>query len=203
VGLGGAAQPPPARRGMLLQDLFESLNGAHSCRSCAANGQEGITPPPEALVHEKSMADGDNNASLKTLPYPFPGFGPRDSSEREQIPFPPSPAVPEERAGGCDHEEIKVEGDIVVEVKDDGEEEEEEEEEIHPRSSEELSSFSGRASNSLSSLSTAVSPLPTRFSAPGPRGQHIIHRLASLRILACDCDTTEQEHLNSRIARDT
>ncbi|KAI0267224.1 hypothetical protein BGY98DRAFT_1025624, partial [Russula aff. rugulosa BPL654] len=33
VGLGGAAQPPPARRGMLSRDLFESPSGAQSRRS--------------------------------------------------------------------------------------------------------------------------------------------------------------------------
>jgi hypothetical protein len=167
VGLGGAAQPQPARRGMLSQDLFESPNGAQSCRSSAANGhgngEEGITPPPEALVHEKSMAEGEKNAPLKDLPYPFPGFGPRDSIEQEQIPFPPSPAVPEESAGGHDDDEEKVEGegDIVAAVEDDeGEEEEEEEGELNPRSSEEPSSFSGRASNSLSSLGQ---PIPSRY----------------------------------------
>jgi hypothetical protein len=167
VGLGGAAQPQPARRGMLSQDLFESPNGAQSCRSSAANGhgngEEGITPPPEALVHEKSMAEGEKNAPLKDLPYPFPGFGPRDSIEQEQIPFPPSPAIPEESAGGHDDDEEKVEGegDIVAAVEDDeGEEEEEEEGELNPRSSEEPSSFSGRASNSLSSLGQ---PIPSRY----------------------------------------
>jgi hypothetical protein len=97
VGLVGAAQPHPARRGMLSRDLFESLSGGQSRRSSAANGQEGITPPPEALIHEMSMAEGDKNAPVKNIPYPFPGFGPRDSSEQEQIPFPPSPAVPEGR----------------------------------------------------------------------------------------------------------
>jgi hypothetical protein len=109
------------------------------------------------------MAEGEKNAPLKNLPYPFPGFGPRDSSEQEQIPFPPSPAVPEESAGGHDDDEVEeeVEGDIVVEVEDDeGEEEEEEEEDINPRSSEEPSSFSGRASNSLSSLGQ---PIPSRY----------------------------------------
>ncbi|KAN0115718.1 hypothetical protein V8E52_006664 [Russula decolorans] len=146
VGLGSAAQP--ARRGMLSQDLFESPNGSQSCRSSAANGhgngQEGISPPPEAL----------------DLQYPFPGFGLRDSSEQEQIPFPPSPAIPEESAGGHDDNEEEGEGDIVVEVEDDeGEEEEEEEGNINPRSNEEPSSFSGRASNSLSSLGQ---PIPSR-----------------------------------------
>ena len=162
VGLGGPAQPQPARRGMLSRDLFESPNGAQSRRSSAANGQEGSTPPPETLLHEKSMVEGDKNSPIKNLPYPFPGFGPRDSNEQEQIPFPPSPAVPEESPGGHDddEEEVEVEGDIVVEVEDEGEEEEEEEEDINPRSSEEPSSFSGRASNSLSSLGQ---PIPSRY----------------------------------------
>ena len=88
VGLGGGAQPPPARRGMFSQDLFESPNAAQSRRSSAANGQEGITPPPDALIHEKSAVEGEKSAPLKNLPYPFTGFGPRDSGEQEQIPFP-------------------------------------------------------------------------------------------------------------------
>ena len=77
-----------------------------------------MTPPPEALLHEKLMAEGEKNAPLKDLPYAFPGFGPRDSNEQEQIPFPPSPAVPEGSVGGRnkEKEEIEIEGDIVVEV---------------------------------------------------------------------------------------
>src|SRR5258708_7030624 len=98
VGLGGAAQPQPARRGMLSQDLFESPNGATSRRSSAANGhgngQEVIIPPPEALVHEKSMAEGCKSAPLKNLPYPFPAFGPQYANHHEHIPFPPPPPVP-------------------------------------------------------------------------------------------------------------
>jgi hypothetical protein len=35
------------------------------------------------------MTEGEKNAPLKNLPYPFPGFGLRDSNEQEQIPFPP------------------------------------------------------------------------------------------------------------------
>jgi hypothetical protein len=66
---------------MLLWDLSESLNGDQSRRSSAANGQEGITLPPEALVSEKSMAKGDKNAPLKNLLYPLSDFGPQDSSE--------------------------------------------------------------------------------------------------------------------------
>jgi hypothetical protein len=112
------------------------------------------------------MAEGEKNAPPKDLPYPVPGFGPRDSTEQEQIPFLPSLAVPaEESAGGHDDDEVEVEveveGDIVVEGEgDEGEEEEEEEGEINPRSSEEPSSFSGRASNSLSSLGQLI---PCRY----------------------------------------
>ena len=169
VGLGGAAQPQPARRRMLSRDLFESPNDAPN-----GNGhdQEVIAPPPEALVRERTTPEDDKNAPLKNLPYPFHGFGPRDSSEQEQIPFPPSPAVPDEGAGGHEEEEEEeeVEGDIVVEVEEEGEEEEEEEE-INPRSSEEPSSFSGRASNSLSSLGQPIaSRYPFAFRHPARGG---------------------------------
>jgi hypothetical protein len=34
------------------------------------------------------MTEGEKNAPLTNLPYPFPGFGSRDSNEQEQIPFP-------------------------------------------------------------------------------------------------------------------
>ena len=92
VGLGGAAQPPSALGGTLSRDLFESRSGAQSHKSSAANGhgngQEGITPTPEALLHEKSMTEGEKNAPLRNILYPFPGFGSRDSSEQEQISFP-------------------------------------------------------------------------------------------------------------------
>src|SRR5258708_39913593 len=54
VGLGGAAQPQPARTGMLSRELFISPNRATSPRSTAengqGNGQEGKTTPPAAVV---------------------------------------------------------------------------------------------------------------------------------------------------------
>jgi hypothetical protein len=48
VGLGGASQPQPARRGMLSQDMFESpsLKDGQSRRSSQANGHGPVTPPP-------------------------------------------------------------------------------------------------------------------------------------------------------------
>jgi hypothetical protein len=61
----------------------------------------------------------------------------------------------------------------------------------------------GHASNSLLSLGQPIpSRYPFAFLNLARGGQHVIHRLTFLRLLACDCDTTEQEHLNSRIARD-
>ena len=65
VGLGGAAQPTPVCRGMLSRDLFESPNGAQSRRISTANGRKCITPASEALVHEKSMAEGDRTHRSK------------------------------------------------------------------------------------------------------------------------------------------
>ncbi|KAI9439198.1 hypothetical protein H4582DRAFT_2119755 [Lactarius indigo] len=169
VGLGGATtQPPQGRRGMLSRDLFESPKDAPSRKSSPANGhgqgqgQEVVPPLPEAHVRETTM-EGGKHAPIKTLPYPFPGFGPRESSEQEQIPFPPSPGLPDEGEGehdGEDEGEEGEEGDIVVEVDDEGEEVEFEEEEAQPRTSDEPSSFSGRASNSLSSLGQ---PIPGRY----------------------------------------
>ena len=196
---------------MLSQGLFERPDGAESRRSSAANGhgngQEGITPPPDALVHEKSMAEGDNNAPLKNLPYPFPGFGPRprDSNEQEQVPFSPSPAVPEESTGGRDDEEEEAEAGRVIRTRG--------------RGRGRRRGGSGRRLQSPVKRGTIIvfrpciqlafeswpaysQPLPIRIPSPSPRGQHVIHRLTSLRLLACYCDTTKQEYVNSGIARD-
>jgi len=90
-----------------------------------------------------------------------------------------------------------------VEVEDEGEhEDEEEEEEFNPHSSEEPSSFSGRASKLAFEPQPAHHQLlPVRIPPPVPRG-HVIYRLASLRLLACDCDAAKQERVNSCIPRD-
>lgn len=166
VGLGGATtQPPQGRRGMLSQDLFESPGNAPSRKSSPAivlgqgQGQDVVSPLPEAHVRETTI-EGGQHAPIKNLPYPFPGFGPRESSEQEQIPFPPSPGIPDNGEEGDQGDEEEGEDDIVVEVDDEGEEVEFEEEDFQPRTSEEPSSFSGRASNSLSSLGQ---PIPSRY----------------------------------------
>ncbi|KAI0251640.1 hypothetical protein BJV78DRAFT_1282308 [Lactifluus subvellereus] len=173
VGIGGATQPLPARRGMLSQDLFEipSPKEGQSRRSSQGNGhgigdgsgQEVVVPPlPEARVRETSPTTSEGGrAPLKDLPYPFTGFGPRESSEQEQIPFPPSPGLPVEGEEGEPGGEVEgEEGDIVVRVEEEAEGEGEEEEETRRRTSEDPSSFSGRASNSLSSLGQ---PIPSRY----------------------------------------
>jgi hypothetical protein len=174
VGLGGAGatQPTPARRGMLSRDLFESPKDAPSRKSSPANGHghgQDVQPLPEVRVRESTTTEDGQAVPVKNQPYPFPGFGPRESSEQEQIPFPPSPGLPDDGAEG-DHEgegEEEEEGEVVVEVDDDEEVEFEQE----PRSSEEPSSFSGRASNSLSSLGQPVpSRYPFAFRHPGRGG---------------------------------
>jgi hypothetical protein len=77
--------------------------------------------------------------------------------------------------GHDDDEEVEAEGDIVVEVEGPGEENEED---INPWSSEEPSSFP--AVHPTRALAYSQ-PLPIRISSPGPRVQHVVHRLASLR----------------------
>ncbi|KAF8497809.1 hypothetical protein F5888DRAFT_1803273 [Russula emetica] len=169
VGLSGAATTAGSERIVGACSRETCSRGPPSRRSSTAsehrNGREVITPPPDALAHEKSMAEDDKNAPPKKLPYPFSGFGPRDSSEQEQIPFLPSPTVPEESAISHDEEEeeVEVEEDIEVEV-DDESEEEEEEEEINPRSSEEPSLFSGLRGGSMSSTGSSTGSPPFAFS---------------------------------------
>ena len=170
VGLGGAAQPSPARRGMLSRDLFESPKDAPSRKSSPPNGQgqDVVQPLPEVRVRETTM-EGGKAIPIKDIPYPFPGFGPRESSEQEQIPFPPSPGIPDDGAEGEGEDEEG--GEVVVEVDDEAELESEEGGEAQPRSSEEPSSFSGRASNSLSSLGQPIpSRYPFAFRHPGRGG---------------------------------
>jgi hypothetical protein len=99
---------------------------------------------------------------------------------------------------------VEAEGDIVVEVDDEGEEEEEEEEEINPRSSEEPSSIHRSPAVHPTRFRALANLFPAAthsHSVTWPRGQHVIHMFASLRLLA-HCDTTKQEHLNSQIVRD-
>ncbi|KAF8261984.1 hypothetical protein EI94DRAFT_1809524 [Lactarius quietus] len=206
VGLGGAAAPPtPARRGMLSRDLFESPKDAPSRKSSPANaqgqGQDVVPPLPEARVRETTL-EGGKAVPIKDLPYPFPGFGPRESSEHEQIPFPPSPGIPDDGVEG-DHEgegEEEEEGDIVVEVDD---EEEFEEEDAQPRTSEEPSSFSGRASNSLSSLGQPIpSRYPFAFRHPG-RGGSISSTGSPPFAFSRSAATPKSKSTSTRASRET
>ncbi|KAI0044572.1 hypothetical protein FA95DRAFT_1562103 [Auriscalpium vulgare] len=156
VGLGGT--PAPAKRGMLSQDLFDSpkdMVARNSSASLNAAGPAATSEPsPSASVKEAVQQKG---------PYPFTGFGAKKSeSDLEPIPFPPSPGLPDDDAEGApgDDEGIQYEIDY-----------EEEEEEAEPRTSGEPSSFSGRASNSLSSLGQPIpSRYPFHFRHPGRGG---------------------------------
>jgi hypothetical protein len=130
------------------------------------------TAPANKVLSSPATFEG-TAVPVKNMPYPFPRFGPRESSEQEQIPFPPSPGLTNDGAEG-DHEgkgegEEEKEGEIVVEVDDDEEVESEQE----SSSREEPLSFSGRAFNSLSSLGQPISSrYPFAFRHPG-RGRSI------------------------------
>jgi hypothetical protein len=174
VGLGGALQPQPAGRGMLLWDLFEnlSLNDSQLHWGSQANGQGLVIPPlPEAHLYEMTMmiTTEGGKAPLKNLLYPFPGFGQQESGEQEeQTPFPLLPGLPDQGEGE-EHNgkgEESQEGVIVVMVEEEEEEEEgdeeegEEGEETQHCMSGEPSSFPGHASNLLSSL---CQPIPSHY----------------------------------------
>ncbi|KAI0320240.1 hypothetical protein OF83DRAFT_631016 [Amylostereum chailletii] len=146
VGLGGGV-PTAARRGMLSQELFDTPK--------EGNSRKGSPVEEEPDTAQYATRPDPKDAPITTLPYPFTGFGvKREEPSQEQIPFPPSPGLPGEE------DEESPEG-----------EEEYEEEEAEPRTSEDPSSFSGRQSNSMSSLGQPIpSRYPFQFRHPGRGG---------------------------------
>ncbi|KAI0261410.1 hypothetical protein BGY98DRAFT_1182416, partial [Russula aff. rugulosa BPL654] len=66
VGLGGAAQPPPARRHALARPVREPEWRSVAQEQCGewTWKRTGRHNPTAALLHEKSMAEGEKNAPL-------------------------------------------------------------------------------------------------------------------------------------------
>ncbi|THH14293.1 hypothetical protein EW146_g6022 [Bondarzewia mesenterica] len=206
VGLGGV--PQPSRRGMLSQELFDSPNEGATRQSSPAQTSDVLSDIPKV---EGQADEPGKNAPRMTLPYPFTGFGAKkEESDEEQIPFPPSPGPGHEASGES----------VAAEEEEEGEEEEYDithgelsegleyvEEETEPRTSEEPSSFSGRASNSLSSLGQPVqSRYPFQFRHPGQRGSlssagspHHSHRTPQSKSTSTHTRSTR----NSRSTRST
>ncbi|TFY58149.1 hypothetical protein EVG20_g8264 [Dentipellis fragilis] len=167
VGLGTGAHQ--ARRGMLSQELFDSPKDGNSRgpSPLPAPDVSSIIPRPAPVADPQPKAEGSalaKDAPLMKLPYPFAGFGAKkedSESEKDQIPFPPSPGLPDEDHGEETHEEDFEEGQEL----------EYETEEREPRTSEDPSSFSGHATNSLSSLGQPIpSRYPFQFRHPGRGG---------------------------------
>ncbi|EGN97609.1 hypothetical protein SERLA73DRAFT_169901 [Serpula lacrymans var. lacrymans S7.3] len=175
AAVGFPSVPPPARRGMLSDELFE--------RPKAEIGSV-PTPPPELSdiipkVVKRNSKDREvvgPSGPLMALPYPFKGYGAQISSE-DQIPFPPSPGSRKEKRKRLSEseEEPKAEGEA-EEGGDQGEQEEEqgeeddddeEEEEEEEDGGEESSEAQPRTSGSMSSLGQPiVSRYPFQFRRP-------------------------------------
>ncbi|KAG5637510.1 hypothetical protein H0H81_004336 [Sphagnurus paluster] len=158
AAVGFPSVPPPARRGVLSGDLFESP-------------EEEVPPPTEfsdiiPKVARRSSKDkqvAGPSAPLLKLPYPFTASGARASSG-EQVPFPPSPTP----SGSKKTSSGTSSGSGSGSTDDDDEEEEDEDEELEEGSE---GPSSGRASGSMSSLGQPVSSrYPFQFRRPAGRG---------------------------------
>jgi hypothetical protein len=166
AAVGFPSSPPPARRGVLSEDLFETPKDEIPPAELSA-----IIPKTARMTSREKDVAGPSGP-LMSLPYPFSGYKAQRSSD-DQVPFPPSP----------EHTESAVEeSEEVGEEYDAGAEEEEGEEEGEQAmaGSEEPSSQSqGRTSGSMSSLGQPVSSrYPFQFRHP-VRGHSRGHSMSS------------------------
>lgn len=164
AAVGFPSAPPPARRGLLSEDLFEMPKGELSPRTDTPPELSSIIP----RVVQRDSKDRDTAGPagpMKNLPYPFTAQGAHMSS-KDRVPFPPSPVPPDEEDSSEeeDEDEDEVEGE--------GEDADEEDDiVIGVEGSEDPSS--GRASGSMSSLGQPVaSRYPFQFRRPA-RGQSL------------------------------
>lgn len=215
AAVGFPSMPPPARRGMLSEDLFESPKDSFSL---PAPGLSDIIPK----VAKRSSKDkvAGPSAPLMSLPYPFTAHGAQMSSA-DKVPFPPSPVSKKSKksrsgttsratsrttsattSGSMEEEEEEEEGedesnDDDDDDDDDGNEDQEEDEEGDNEFSEEPSS--GRASGSMSSLGHPVaSRYPFQFRLP-PRG----NSMSSSGAISHISPTTHSRSIHSRISQGT
>lgn len=165
VGLGGSA-PPPARRGILSGELFASPEPHDENSGTGIVEETRVTPPPSAQIREKKATSAGVSSPLEKLPYPFTTSSAQVSSA-DSIPFPPSPAPPEQRehsgdTSGSQGEHAEGE-DVVVTDSGDGLEGELEESDVP--------SSERRTSESMSSLGRPViSRYPFQYRRPGRGG---------------------------------
>ncbi|KAH7921692.1 hypothetical protein BV22DRAFT_1132073 [Leucogyrophana mollusca] len=166
AAVGFPSVPPPARRGMLSDDLFERPKGEPTVPS--PEFADIIPKVVKRSSRDREAAAGPSGSQpLMTLPYPFTGYGAQVSS-KDQIPFPPSPGSrKEKRRSPAESRHSRQEEEEEQEEEDAEEEEEEEEEEEAGESSE----AHPRTSGSMSSLGQpVVSRYPFQFRRPARGG---------------------------------
>ncbi|KAJ7207873.1 hypothetical protein GGX14DRAFT_634252 [Mycena pura] len=155
---GLPSAPPPARRGVLSGELFDSpvTQGAPEFGD--------IIPKVVQRLSKERVAGP--SSPLMSLPYPFTEPGAQMSS-RDRVPFPPSPGHSDQKETSESSEEDDDEDDEDEEGEEDDEDEDEADDEapVGGVGSEEPSS--GRASGSMSSLGQPVSSrYPFQFRRP-------------------------------------
>ncbi|KAJ7123776.1 hypothetical protein C8R43DRAFT_40635 [Mycena crocata] len=161
AAVGFPSAPPPARRGVLSGDLFETP-------TTQSAPEFGDIIPKVAKRSSKDRTAGPSSP-LMSLPYPFTAPGAQMSSQ-DRVPFPPSPGPTDDKdsSGSLEEEEDDDEEEEEEEEEEDEDEEDEdedEEDELLEAVSEEPSS--GRASGSMSSLGHPVtSRYPFQFRRP-------------------------------------
>ncbi|KAF7304690.1 OPT oligopeptide transporter [Mycena kentingensis (nom. inval.)] len=159
---GFPSAPPPARRGVLSGDLFDSP----------------VEPSPEfgdiiPKVVKRSSKEREREGPLMKLPYPFTGPGAQMSSQ-DRVPFPPSPRPSAEKRTTSGSGSGSPEGEEDDDDDDDDEDEDDDDMEGYPVGSEEPSS--GRASGSMSSLGHPVtSRYPFQFRRPARGASNSSH----------------------------
>ncbi|KII84855.1 hypothetical protein PLICRDRAFT_57382 [Plicaturopsis crispa FD-325 SS-3] len=158
AAVGFPASPPPARRGMLSEDLFDSP------REEAGPELSDILPKVARRSSKDRQQVSGKEAPLMNLPYPFKGYGAQASSE-DRIPFPPSPGTSENIDLPKTPKKTNSSGVTTDRTTEEEDEEDEEGEEEEVVGSEDPSS--GRASGSMSSLGQPItSRYPFQFRRP-------------------------------------
>ncbi|RDB21863.1 hypothetical protein Hypma_010843 [Hypsizygus marmoreus] len=205
AAVGFPSVPPPARRGVLSGDLFESPKDEFPV---PPTDMSDIIPKVVKRSSKDKQVSGPS-APLLTLPYPFTAAGAHASSA-DRVPFPPSPVPSRSKkgttsgsgtgsgsgSGSGTTEDDEEEDDDEVDDHEEDDDEDEEEDENENEESEEPSS--GRASGSLSSLGQPVSSrYPFQFRRPG-RGNSISSGAASHMT-----PTSNSQSMQSRMSQGT
>ncbi|KAF9467528.1 hypothetical protein BDZ94DRAFT_962073 [Collybia nuda] len=159
AAVGFPSVPPPARRGVLSGELFESPK-----EGFAVPELSDIIPK---VVKRSSKDKQGNSPPLLSLPYPFTAQGAQMSSA-DRVPFPPSPVPGGSKrttpSGSTEDDEDDDDSDDEDDDDDDDDDDEDDDEGDNEESEE---PSTGRASGSMSSLGQPVtSRYPFQFRRP-------------------------------------